>query len=58
MWHLAQHVAMHSDSKTSTGGGVNPAKVSYSQMFNMLDLDHNKNITRDEFAIVLRRHIG
>jgi hypothetical protein len=58
LWRLAEYVAQQIDSKTSTGGATNPATISWAMLFRLLDLDCNKIITRDEWAIVLRRQVG
>jgi hypothetical protein len=58
LWRLAEYVAQQIDSKTSTGVATSPATISWAILFRSLDLDGNKIITRDEWAIVLRRKIG
>ena len=63
LWHLAQHVAYETDSAHSSGNAkealaTHPGNVSYAKLFGALDIDKNGDITRDEWAIVLRRRIG
>ena len=58
LWHLAQHIGAKSD-KEQTGGIVyHPSHQSFGRMFKQLDIDQSGSITRDEWAIVLRKHIG
>lgn len=65
LWHLSQHVA-RSDQAKSGGGSLqldashatHPAKVSYAKLFKQLDLDGSTLVTRDEWAVTLRRHVG
>lgn len=45
-------------SQSGAGKAGSTAFVNYSRLFNLLDLDHDKTITIDEWAIVLRRHVG
>ena len=40
------------------GDAGSTAFVNYSRLFNLLDLDNDKTITIDEWAITLRRHVG
>jgi len=63
LWHLSQHVAYNTDSAHSTGNQVgalrtNPANVSYKKLFSTLDLDHHASVSREEWAISLRKHVG
>jgi len=65
LWHLSQHVARATDSAHSTGNALkaqadytHPGHVSYQKLFKALDLDMNGIVTRDEWAITLRRHVG
>ena len=58
MWHLAQKVGEDAAKSQISGSVYHPAHISYYRMFKRLDLDMNGYITRDEWAIVLRRHIG
>lgn len=56
LWHLANHV--RGDSGADSTNMVHPGYVSYHSMFKVLDIDKNNNISRKEWALVLRRHVG
>ena len=58
LWHLAQYIDAKTD-KEQTGGMVYHANhKTFGRMFKTLDIDENGSITRDEWAITLRKHIG
>ena len=66
LWHLSQHVAKAEEAKSGGGSSnfnaktsaTHPANVSYAKLFKQLDLDNSTLVTRDEWAVTLRRHIG
>ena len=58
LWHIAQYVGAETDSNQTSGMVFHPGHISYPRLFKKLDLDMDKGITRDEWAISLRRHIG
>ena len=45
-------------SSSSAASATHPAKVSYAKLFKQLDLDGSTLVTRDEWAVTLRRHVG
>ena len=55
LWHLSQEV---SNEKTGCGVAHHPAHVSFHDMFKKLNIEHNNRVTREDWALVLRRHIG
>lgn len=55
---MAQHVGRNTDSEQTSGMTYHPGHVSYYRMFKQLDLDHDQRVSRDEWAITLRRHVG
>ena len=66
LWHLSQHVAKAEEAKSGGGSSnfsaktsaTHPANISYAKLFRQLDLDNSTLVTRDEWAVTLRRHIG
>ena len=63
LWHLAQHVAYETDASHSTShakeaAATHPANVSYVKLFKALDMDVDGQVTRDEWALTLRRTVG
>ena len=57
LFHLTQELAKEKMSRVS-GIHKHPAKISYHDMFKKLNIDHNDRVTRENFALVLRRHVG
>ncbi|KAK7242533.1 hypothetical protein SO694_00017349 [Aureococcus anophagefferens] len=57
LYHLTQEIAKEKGSRVS-GIHKHPAKVNYHDMFKKLDIDHNNRVTRENFALVLRRQVG
>ena len=58
LWHVAQYVGKETDANQTSGMVFHPGHISYPRLFKKLDLDVDGKMTRDEFAIALRRHIG
>lgn len=55
LWHLAQ--ATESDKKTGRVS-INPGNNNFNAMYKKLNLDKNNRVTREDWALVLRRHVG
>jgi hypothetical protein len=59
LWCLATYVATSSDATSRKNVRTTPpSEVPFIKMFDAMDLDHNRMITKDEWAFVLRRTIG
>jgi Ca2+-binding EF-hand superfamily protein len=54
----AARVDKETDANQTSGMVFHPGHISYPRLFKKLDLDVDGKMTRDEFAIALRRHIG
>lgn len=59
LWRLAVHCATQMDKgKPKDQPHTNPAAVTYVKMFEALDMDKRKRITRQEWAFVFRKMLG
>ena len=58
LWHIAQKVGKDTDAGQTSGMVFHPAHINLYRLFKKVDMDMDKGITKDEWAICLRRHIG